>query len=70
MKGRIESYYSSIPQGTSRRKSFAFLISGGIIYSDSINNAAEAIWQSAKDKDEIRRRADARQRFLTQYFTL
>ena len=28
------------------------------------------IWQSAKDKDEICRRADARQRFLMQYFTL
>ena len=28
------------------------------------------ILQSAKDKDEICRRADARQRFLTQYFTL
>ena len=28
------------------------------------------ILQSAKDKDEISRSADARQRFLTQYFML
>ena len=28
------------------------------------------ILQNAKDKDEICRSADARQRFLTQYFTL
>ena len=34
------------------------------------NNAGKTIWQSAKDKDEICRRANTRQRFLTQYFTL
>ena len=35
-----------------------------------VNNAFMAVQQSAKDKDDICRRADARQRYLTQDFTL
>ena len=35
-----------------------------------VNNAFKTVQQSAKDKEEICRRADARQRYLTQDFTL
>ena len=35
-----------------------------------VNNAFKTIQQSAKDKEDICRRADARQRYLTQDFTL
>ena len=35
-----------------------------------VNNAFKAVQQSAKDKEDICRRADARQRYLTQDFTL
>ena len=34
------------------------------------NNAIKTVQQSAKDKEGICRRADARQRYLTQDFTL
>ena len=34
------------------------------------NNAIKTVQQSAKDKEDICRRADARQRYLTQDFTL
>ena len=34
------------------------------------NNAFKTVQQSAKDKEDICRRADARQRYLTQDFTL
>ena len=34
------------------------------------NNAIKTVQQSAKDKEGISRRADARQRYLTQDFTL
>ena len=35
-----------------------------------VNNAFKTVQQSAKDKEDICRRADARQRYLTQDFTL
>ena len=35
-----------------------------------VNNAFKAVQQSAKDREDISRRADARQRYLTQDFTL
>ncbi|MCG4587474.1 hypothetical protein L0P56_18575, partial [Anaerosalibacter bizertensis] len=35
-----------------------------------VNNAFKTVRQSAKDKEDICRRADARQRYLTQDFTL
>jgi hypothetical protein len=35
-----------------------------------VNNAFKAVQQSAKDKGDICRRVDARQRYLTQDFTL
>ena len=35
-----------------------------------VNNAFKTVQQSAKDKKDICRRADARQRYLTQDFTL
>ena len=35
-----------------------------------INNAFKTVQQSAKDKEDICRRADTRQRYLTQDFTL
>ena len=35
-----------------------------------IYNAFKTVQQSAKDKEDICRRADARQRYLTQDFTL
>ena len=35
-----------------------------------VNNAFKTVRQSAKDKKDICRRADARQRYLTQNFTL
>ena len=35
-----------------------------------VNNAFKTVHQSAKDKEDICRRADARQRYLTQDFTL
>ena len=34
------------------------------------NTAIKTVQQSAKDKEDICRRADARQRYLTQDFTL
>ena len=34
------------------------------------NNAFKTVQQRAKDKEDICRRADARQRYLTQDFTL
>ena len=34
------------------------------------NNAIKTVQQRAKDKEDICRRADARQRYLTQDFTL
>jgi hypothetical protein len=35
-----------------------------------VNNAFKTVQQRAKDKEDICRRADARQRYLTQDFTL
>jgi hypothetical protein len=35
-----------------------------------VNNAFKTVQQSAKDKEDICRRVDARQRYLTQDFTL
>ena len=35
-----------------------------------VNNAFKTVQQSAKDKEDICRRADARQRYMTQDFTL
>ena len=35
-----------------------------------VNNAFKTVQQSAKDKGDICRRVDARQRYLTQDFTL
>ena len=35
-----------------------------------VNNAFKTVQQSAKNKEDICRRADARQRYLTQDFTL
>ena len=35
-----------------------------------VNNAFKTVQQSAKDKEDICRRADARQRYPTQDFTL
>ena len=35
-----------------------------------VNNAFKTVQQSAKDKENIYRRADVRQRYLTQDFTL
>ena len=35
-----------------------------------VNNAFKTVQQSAKDKEDICRRADARQRYLTQDFML
>ena len=35
-----------------------------------VNNAFKTVQQSAKDKEDICRRADTRQRYLTQDFTL
>ena len=35
-----------------------------------VNNAFKTVQQSAKDKEDICRRANARQRYLTQDFTL
>ena len=38
--------------------------------NSNANNAFKTVQQSAKDKEDICRRADARQRYLTQDFTL
>ena len=35
-----------------------------------VNNAFKTVQQSVKDKEDICRRVDARQRYLTQDFTL
>ena len=35
-----------------------------------VNNAFKTVQQSAKDKEDLCRRADAQQRYLTQNFTL
>ena len=40
------------------------------VVNSNINNAFKTVQQSAKDKEDICRRADARQRYLTQDFTL
>ena len=41
-----------------------------IIIAILVNNAFKTVQQSAKDKEDICRRADARQRYLTPDFTL
>ena len=41
-----------------------------LIIAILVNNAFKTVRQSAKDKEDISRRADARQRYLTQDFTL
>ena len=41
-----------------------------ILIAILVNNAFKTVQQSAKDKEDICRRADARQRYLTQDFTL
>jgi hypothetical protein len=41
-----------------------------LIIAILVNNAFKTVRQSAKDKEDICRRADARQRYLTQDFTL
>ena len=47
-----------------------FLFCHTFIITVLINNAFKTVQQRAKDKEDICRRADARQRYLTQYFTL
>ena len=39
-------------------------------YQDDLTRKIKTVQQSAKDKEDICRRADARQRYLTQDFTL
>ena len=41
-----------------------------LIIAILVNNAFKTVQQSVKDKEDICRRADARQRYLTQGFTL
>ena len=41
-----------------------------LIIAILVNNAFKTVQQSAKDKEDICRRADARQRYLTQDFIL
>ena len=41
-----------------------------LIIAILVNNAFKTVQQSAKDKEDICRRADTRQRYLTQDFTL
>ena len=41
-----------------------------LIIAILVNNAFKTVQQRAKDKEDICRRADARQRYLTQDFTL
>ena len=47
-----------------------FLFCHTFIITVLINNAFKTVQQSTKDKEDICRRADARQRYLTQDFTL
>ena len=47
-----------------------FLFCHTFIITVLINNAFKTVQQRAKDKEDICRRADARQRYLTQDFTL
>ena len=47
-----------------------FLFCHTFIIAVLINNAFKTVQQSTKDKEDICRRADARQRYLTQDFTL
>ena len=63
------SGYSQPPQGTYLIRlnyNHILFISIAIL----VNNAFKTVQQSAKDKKDICRRADARQRYLTQDFTL
>ena len=41
-----------------------------LIIAILVNNAFKTVQQRAKDQEDICRRADARQRYLTQDFTL
>ena len=52
------------------RKTVCFLCICRILIAIPENNAIKTVQQSAKDKEGICRRADARQRYLTQDFTL
>ena len=49
---------------------FNFYLQKNITLAILINNTFKTVQQSAKDKEDICRRADARQRYLTQDFTL
>ena len=63
------SGYSQLKQGTYLIRlnyNHILFISIAIL----VNNAFKTVQQSAKDKKDICRRADARQRYLTQDFTL
>ena len=49
---------------------FFLLFSDILFIAIPQNNTIKTVQQSAKDKEDICRRADARQRYLTQDFTL